>query len=793
MGETMVKIEINGISIKAEDGQMLIEAAAEAGIEIPRFCYHKKLSVAANCRMCLVEVEKAPKPLPACATAVTDGMRVFTRSSRALAAQKGVMEFLLINHPLDCPICDQGGECDLQEMAMGYGQSMSRYGENKRVVEDKDIGPLVATEMTRCIHCTRCVRFGQEIAGIRELGATGRGEHTEIGTYVEASVDSELSGNIIDLCPVGALTSKPFRYHARPWEMSHHQSVAPHDCVGANTEIHTLRNEVMRVVGRENESVNETWIADRERFSYTALNHVDRLPAPLIRKEKGGVLEAVDWNTALEFVSQKLKGVVQDHGGESLATLVSPSATLEEAYLAQKVTRGLGSGSIDHRLRQQDFSDDARSPLFPGLGVSIAELEQLDVALVVGGNVRKDQPLINHRLRKAALKGGRIMALDAMATEGNFPWSQRLVDDPRRMAAHLGGIAAALLAKASGAAPDGLKELVSGTTPTAEEQAMADALADGERALVLLGQIAMNAPDAARIRALATAIAELSGARIGQLSLGGNGVGAWLAGAVPHRGPGGKAAKGGRHAAAMVAEPASAYLLLGAEMGDMADPAVTRAALEQAELVIAVAPFADEALREVADILLPGTAWAESAGTYVNAEGRWQGVRAAVNPPAEARPTWKILRVFGNVLGLSGFDYVTVDDVREEVAAFCGDSAPQAGPGWSCPDHLDPVAEGLWRIGDAPIYAVDALVRRAAPLQHTPDAYCPGVTMNRAEAQRQGLGEGSLVNVRQGSAEAKLEVVIDDRVPDNCVWLPSGLPTTMGLGAGHGPVELATN
>ncbi len=787
----MVDIEINGIPIKAQDGQMLIEAADEAGITIPRFCYHKKLSVAANCRMCLVEVEKAPKPLPACATAVTDGMRVFTRSSKALGAQKGVMEFLLINHPLDCPICDQGGECDLQEMAMGYGQSFSRYAESKRVVEDHDIGPLIATEMTRCIHCTRCVRFGAEIAGVREMGAVGRGEHTEIGTYVEASVDSELSGNIIDICPVGALTSKPFRFHARPWELTGQDGIAAHDCVGANVRLETLRGELMRVVARENEAVNETWIADRERFSYTGLAHGDRVTAPMARDD-GGQLRPLDWNSALEAVGSRLKAVVGEHGGDALATLVSPSATLEEAYLAQKVTRGLGSGNIDHRLQQQDFSDDAGRPVQPSLGLPIAELSEVDGALVIGGNLRKDQPLLNHRLRKAALKGANIAAMEGMENEATLPYSARLVDDPRNMARHLAGVAAALAAKTGAALPGGLDKLAP-ATPSAEEAALAESLVGGGSRLVLLGQQALNAPDAARIRSLAGAVAELAGARYGELPLGGNSPGAWLAGAVPHRGPCGQSAKAGRHAASMIAEPAKAYLLVGSELDDVAASGALKSALEAAELVIAVGPFADEKMRELADIILPGTAWGETAGTYVNIEGRWQGMRAAAETPGEARPTWKILRVFGNVLGLSGFDHVTTDDVRAELEEQCGGVAIDGRPSWQAPEDLDPAGRGVWRIADLPIYGVDGLVRRAGPLQHTADAYHPGVAMRRAEGERHGIAEGGIITVRQNGGEVKVEVVFDERVPENCVWLPAGLPTSMGLGAGHGPVELAKN
>ncbi|MFP4606016.1 MAG: NADH-quinone oxidoreductase subunit NuoG [Thiohalospira sp.] len=789
----MVNIEINGTPIEARDGQMLIEAADEAGINIPRFCYHKKLSVAANCRMCLVEVEKAAKPLPACATPVTDGMKVHTDSTKALSAQKGVMEFLLINHPLDCPICDQGGECDLQEMAMGYGKGVSRFTEGKRVVEDQDIGPLIATDMTRCIHCTRCVRFGQEIAGIRELGATGRGEHMEIGTYIEKSVDSELSGNVIDLCPVGALTSKPFRFNARPWELADHPTIAPHDGVGANITVETLRHEVMRVLPRENEAVNETWIADRERFSYTGLDHEDRVTRPLVRNADGE-LEAVDWNTALEAVASKLGGTLTEHGGEALTTLVSPSATLEEAFLAQKLTRGLGSGSVDHRLRQQDFSDDAQAPLYPGLGRPITEIERLDAALLVGAHPRKEQPLLGHRLRKAALEGAQVATLDTLVRDHNFPLAAELVDDPRQMAAHLAGIAAALLEQTGAAAPEGFAELVAGRTTTAEEQAIAGALASGERRQVLLGPTALNAPDAGRIRALAGLVARLAEARLGYLPTGGNTTGAWLAGAVPHRGPAGGQGRKGRNVAAATTEPGKAWLLVDVEPArDLADPAAARAALEAAEAVVAVGPFADELLRAHADILLPGSAYPETDGTFVNLEGRWQGFTAAVNGPGEARPTWKILRVLGNILNVAGFDYTTAEAIRDEVATLVGDSAPEPLPAWGAPADLAAQDNGLWRLGTVPLYAVDSLVRRAAPLQHTADARFDGVVLHPEEARRHGVAEGDRVRVTQGAGAVTVEVVVDPAVPEGCLWLPAGIPGTEGLGAAFGPADLAKN
>ncbi|HHH35636.1 MAG TPA: NADH dehydrogenase (quinone) subunit G, partial [Gammaproteobacteria bacterium] len=440
--QDLLNIEIDGRPLKARRGQMVIEVADAAGIDIPRFCYHKKLSIAANCRMCLVEVEKVPKPLPACATPVTEGMKVYTRSPRAIEAQRGTMEFLLINHPLDCPICDQGGECDLQEISIGYGRDHSEYGETKRVVPDKDIGPLIATEMTRCIHCTRCVRFGDEIAGVRELGATGRGENTRIGTYIEKAVSSELSGNVIDLCPVGALTSKPFRFTARAWEMEDRDSIAAHDCIGSNLRVKVRRGEVMRVDPRENEEVNECWLSDRDRFSYQGVNSSERLAQPMIRRD--GQWETVDWSTALEFTARGLREVVAREGGDALGALVSPNATLEEMYLLQKLVRGLGSPHVDHRLRQQDYAADDHMPLFPSLGVALADLERLDAALLVGSHVRKEQPLAALRLRKAALAGGAVMFINPVAYEFNFPVHSNVAGSPAAMECHLAGVAKAL-------------------------------------------------------------------------------------------------------------------------------------------------------------------------------------------------------------------------------------------------------------------------------------------------------------------------------------------------------------
>ncbi|UCH54429.1 MAG: NADH-quinone oxidoreductase subunit G, partial [Pseudomonadota bacterium] len=551
-----VTIEVDGKALPVRKGSMLIEATDAAGIYIPRFCYHKKLSIAANCRMCLVEVEKAPKPLPACATPVADGMKVHTRSEKAREAQKGTMEFLLINHPLDCPICDQGGECELQDLALGYGKDASRYQEVKRIVKDKDLGPLIATEMTRCIHCTRCVRFGQEIAGVMELGATGRGEHMQIGTYIERSVDSELSGNAVDLCPVGALTAKPSRYTARPWELDGFPSVSPHDCVGTNIEIQVRRGKVMRVLPRENEAVNECWIADRDRFSYEALNGADRLTSPMIRRN--GQWEETDWQTALEFALTGFNRALTRHGAEHFGALAAPSATLEEFYLLQKLARALGSNNVDHRLRQLDFSDDAQQPAFPYLGQSLGELERAKAVLLVGSNLRKDQPLINHRVRKSVLKGGRVMAINVLDHDFNYKLAQRIIASPAELPRALAAVAVAL-AKLRGvevAAP--IKSLAGETGKSA--QGIAEVLAKTEGSALLLGNTANAHPQAASLRATAQFIAETCGARLGLLPEA-NGAAAWLAGCVPHRTvAGAKVERSGRDALAMLREPRKAYL-----------------------------------------------------------------------------------------------------------------------------------------------------------------------------------------------------------------------------------------
>ncbi len=705
----VVNVEVDGKPCQGKKVQMIIHVSDAQNAYVPRFCYHDKLPIAANCRMCLVEVEKAPKPLPACATPITEGMKVFTKSPKAIGAQKATMEFLLINHPLDCPICDQGGECELQDLAMGFGRDAARFNERKRVVKDKDIGPLVSTDMTRCIHCTRCVRFGQDIAGIQELGTTGRGEQMEIGTYVERAVEHELSGNIIDLCPVGALNSKPFRYRARSWEMTQAALVSPHDGVGTNVFGHILRGRLMRVVPRANDAINETWIADRDRFSYEGVYSADRLGEPMVRD--GNEWKKVTWEAALEAAAAGLKAA-----GADLATLASASATTEELYLLGRLTRGLGSGHIDHRLRQVDFRDPQGDPAAPGLGgLAIADIDKLDALLVVGCNLRREAPVLAHRVRKAAGRGAKVAFLNPARYEYLFPVAAYLESALAKQVADLAAVLASALDGA--AAPKNVAALVSGAQVNTAHRALAAALKAGGSRAIWLGALALRHPAHADLRALAAAIAQATGAKLGTLAEGGNAAGAWLAGAVPHRDAAGIAsASPGHNAREMLAAGHKAFLLFGGVepwadgLGEQAQKA-----LGSASFVVAATPYADDALRSVAHVLLPIGTFAETSGTYVNLEGLWQSFAGAAMPLGEARPGWKVLRVLGNLAGIADFDYQSSEEVREELRARCADVVADSYRGTH--EVKAPAADA--RVVDVPMYAVDAVRRRAPSLQRT--------------------------------------------------------------------------
>jgi NADH-quinone oxidoreductase subunit G len=721
MAEDFVNIEINGEPVKARKGEMIIKVTDAHQVYVPRFCYHDKLSIAANCRMCLIEVEKAPKPLPACATPVAEGMKVFTKSPRAIAAQRATMEFLLINHPLDCPICDQGGECELQDLAMGFGRDISRYTERKRVVADENLGPLIATDMTRCIHCTRCIRFTEEIAGIQELGMIGRGENMKVRTYIEATVDHELSGNVIDLCPVGALVSKPYRFSARAWEMSSHPLISPHDGAGTNLFGHVLRGKLMRVVPRENEAINETWIPDRDRFSYEGIYSPDRVERPLVRGGDGWV--ETDWESALAAAVTGLKA-----RAHHLGVLASASATLEELYLLGRMARGLGTPHIDHRLRQRDFRDQAGDPPFPSLGMRIADIDTLDSLLVVGSNLRREVPILAHRVRKAATRraGAKIAILNPARFEYRFPVSAYLTSVPGRLPADL----AAVLTAASQMTGKPVPEHVAAATRQAKveesHRALATALACGEKRALWLGALALRHPAYADLRALAAALAQVTGASCGVLAEGANAAGAYLAGAVPHREAGGRPLESsGQSAAEMLRRALPAYLLFGGiEPWVDAPDADANRTLAEAEFVVAVTPFASEGLRKVADVVLPIGTFAETSGTYVNLEGTWQSQAGAAAPLGESRPGWKVLRVLGNLLALPGFDYQSSEDVLAELRARCGGivMAPYQGA------HRAVLPTVGASLVDLPMYQIDALVRRAPSLQRTREGRSSAVT-----------------------------------------------------------------
>lgn len=767
----MVNIEIDGKKLQAREGAMLIEAADDAGIYIPRFCYHKKLSIAANCRMCLIEVEKVGKALPACATPVTDGMKIFTRSPRAIAAQKGVMEFLLINHPLDCPICDQGGECELQDIAMGYGADNSEYAETKRVVENKDFGPLIAGEMTRCIHCTRCVRFGEEIAGLKQMGATGRGEHMEIGTYVQLSLSSEMSGNIIDLCPVGALTSKPFRFTARAWEIAQRNSIAPHDCLGSNIKVHSFRNEVVRVVPNENEAINETWLSDRDRFSYEGLNSEERLTTPMIKID--GSWQEVDWDTALHKVCEGMSSIVSEKGADEIGAIASPTMTTEELYLLQKLLRGIGSNNIDHRLAESDFSGQEDAPLFPWLGQSIEELEQNDAVLLIGSNIRHDQPIAGHRIRKAAMRGSRIMCVNAVDFDFNFPVAAKKITSPARQLGELAAILKAVAEQTGSDLPAGLDSLLGDIVVDDTHKKIATELNAAAEATLLLGHDAFAHGQFSALRAIAAQIAKLSSSKLGFLSDGSNSAGAWLAGAVPHRAAGAQSLSTiGKNLKQMLHGDLAGYFLLGLEPElDCAESAQALAAMQQARFVVTMNAFCNDAMKQYSDVMLPITPFTETSGTFVNAEGRWQSFDGVVEPRGEARPAWKILRVLGNLFDCDGFEYVSSREVLDEVKSCVAEISVNNDIAWKCPDSIADEAKGMHSIVDRPMYADDCLVRRATSLQQVAKSHQFAIRVNQSVASKIGLSNGEQAMAKNNSIEITLPIIIDERVPDDSVLL----------------------
>lgn len=777
----LVNIEIDGKKVKVEQGSMIIEAADSNGVYIPRFCYHKKLTVAANCRMCLVEVEKNKKPVPACATPVTEGMKVLTRSELARQSQKAVMEFLLINHPLDCPVCDQGGQCELQDLAMGFGRDASRYEESKRVIKDKNLGPLINTEMTRCIYCTRCVRFGQEIAGLPELGTMGRGEHTEVSTFVEQAVTSEISGNIIDLCPVGALTSKPFKFSARAWELQQRPAIAAHDCLGSNINIHSLRGVVKRVVPKDNEAINEMWLSDRDRFSYEAINSTARVSKPLLKRD--GIWEEVSWTAALEIIASSLENVKKAYGADNIAALISPNSTVEEQFLLQKLVRELGSDNIDHRLQQTDFSYPTSGSSYPQLGMPIAELENLNTVLLIGSDIQREQPLAAARLYKAFRNNNaKIMVINPYDFDFNFRLHHKTISAPAQMVTDL-------------------------TTLLETPERLAE-LKQARHKAIILGALAQNCAQATQIRMLAQQLAELTGATYGELSVGANAAGAYITGCVPRQ---------GLNASSMFKQARRAYILFNVDANyDLANPLLAVTALKKADFVVSCSPFVSAAMREYSDVILPIASFAETSGTFINCNAVWQSFAGSVTPPGETRPGWKVLRVLGNFLHLAGFEYESSEDIKKEVELLVSNNFPEASAQKELKSHQqaqpsplplwersprqstseDEVSEGqlnnqVNRVSYWPMYRSDNVVRNSAPLQEMFALQAhEGISISPNLAAKLQLQNGEQVQVLQNDSAVTTVVNVDSKVADGIVYMAVATALSSQLGSTFGKIEI---
>jgi NADH-quinone oxidoreductase subunit G len=787
----MVNIEVDGIAMEVPKNSMIIEATDKAGISVPRFCYHSKLSIAANCRMCLVDVEKAPKPMPACATPVMDGMKVYTHSRRAIDAQHGVMEFLLINHPLDCPICDQGGECELQDQAVGYGRSVSRFVERKRVVADHDIGPLVQTDLTRCIQCTRCVRFLDEIAGTSELGMYGRGDRASIGASIEQGVDSELSGNIIDLCPVGALTNKPFRYSARAWELMAKPSIAVHDGVGSSMWYHSRRGQIMRAVPRENESTNETWLSDRDRYSHFGLNAEDRVLEPMIKFD--GEWQAVSWEEGIRAATEALRSAVTSHGGEQLGALMSASVSTEEYYLAQRLVRGLDCQNIDHRLREQDFSDDQSRNHGAAFTTPMAAIDVADVILLVGSHIRHEAPLLGQRVRKAWRRGAKISALNPVDWNLNFSLDNAVITAPQNMVSELAAIANAVSRLTGKELPGTLQAAANNAEAGEVHRAIAEVLIGEGNKMILLGQAALAHHEAAWLRNLSAWISSATGSALNIVSHGGNATGAEMAGALPGSGPGGSEVDAGLNAREMVAATLKSYLLWDIEPRfDMANPSLALEALGSADHVIAVAAFAGEGLRSFADVILPLAPVAESEGLFYTLDGQSFEVQAAGKAAGQAKSGWKILRQLGAALELDGFAQVDRAGLIKEMLAEIGNvNTPTADIDMNALDLAAPQKDaGLYRVGELAMYSVDALCRRSDDLQQTVHAQNDFVGLSVQDARELALTDGQQANVSQGGVHTNLPVRICNELPRGAVWVKTAIGVAVGLGDSFGPISV---
>lgn len=774
----MIEFEIDGQKVEADDQAMIIEAADQAGIYIPRYCYHKKLSIAANCRMCLIEVDGVPKALPACATPVSAGMKVQTRSNKALAAQRAVMEFLLINHPLDCPVCDQAGQCELQDISVGFGNDKSNYKQAKRSVVDDDLGPLIQTHMTRCIQCTRCVRFGTEIAGIRELGGIGRTDTMQISTYVKKVVRSELSGNIVDICPVGALTTKPDRYRYRAWEMRQHSAVSPHDCVGSNLFLQTRSHnytdvtDVMRVAPRENEQVNQMWISDRDRFSYQALKSKQRVTEPMIKvKDKW---QRVSWQKALNTVVNRITKIIDEHGKKSIAGLTSPNNTLEEYFLFQQLIRGLGSDHIDYRLRQRDFADQDLLPLFDELSCGFEALGNMQSILLVGSNIRQEQPLAAHRVRQAQLNGGNVCVINCQDYAFNFEIASQLLVKPSALSLELAQVLKALSEKTE--VPTAVLPLIHKVTPEKRHQRLAAKLLLGESKAIVLGADAVAHPQFSVIKSFAQIIAETTGASFSILTDGANAAGAAIAGVLPNRKFNGQPlSKSGFNAHRLLTKASKAYFLLNVEPEVDSVVGVQAAkTLAKADCVIAMTPFLGEGIAEYADIILPIAAFSETPGTFVNAQGDWQSFMAANVPAGESRPAWKVLRVLGNLFDLKDFDYQSAQSISEHIAAKL-DPQLSSETAWRCPSEIPQPVEGLERIGQWHMYQNDSLVRRASALQEMVDPKYALLQLNTKTAKSLQLSKDLPVKLVQADSTIELNWEINEQAVDDTVILNPGM------------------
>lgn len=787
-----VQIEINGKKVNVSEGSMIIEAADNNNIPIPRFCYHRKLSVAANCRMCLVEVEKARKPLPACATPVTEGMRVWTQSETARAAQKAVMEFLLINHPLDCPVCDQGGECELQDLSIGYGTDSSRFTESKTSVLDKNLGPLISTYMTRCIVCTRCVRFGEEIAGAKELGVIGRGAFSEVTTFIEKNVDSEVSGNVIDLCPVGALTNKPFKFKARSWEMKSYPSIAPHDCLGSNIAIHSRRGKALRVVPRQNEEINEVWISDRDRWSLEAVNSEERLTSPLI-KQKGKWIE-VEWEVAFGAIDKKLKQIIENHGANSIAGLVSPNCTVEEMYLAQKFVRGLGSNNIDHRLRQTDFRHQDKFPKYPNLEISISDIENQNSILLVGSNIRKEQPIASLKIRKAASNGADVFVVNPANFDYNFDVTNNILSNVEHISEHILGIAKACVEQASANIPASFKTLLKDINPNTLQTKIAEKLLSSENRLILIGSLIESESDYTNVIAASNVLAKIIHAKVGILQTGANTAGAWLTGCVPHRTIGGENIKNaGLNVDKIFENKLKAYFLFGIEPElDTSYGNLATNALKSAEHVVAFSSFKSRELEEVCDIILPIATFAETSGNFLNCAGKMQQFVGASNPCGNARPLWKVLRVLGSLFDIHDFSYNSTEEVIADFRAHIDNNFDAGGFEEFIPDlKSHKKAKHFARIAATPLYATDMLVRHSKPLQETNDAInqCK-ISINSKMAKELGVKEGKKVKISDDESEVITPIAINDNLLDHTIWIPQGIALTSLLKVNYNNLEV---